>query len=305
MKVTNTTKKLISHYTHENVGVRSNLMRILGQGKLGGTGRMIILPVDQGFEHGPDRSFAVNPSAYDPNYHHQLAIDAGLSAYAAPLGLLQTSSDSFHGQIPTILKINSSNTLATTLDQAITGSVDDALKLGCSAIGFTIYPGSEHNFSLMEEYQSISHEAKARGLVVVLWAYARGDSISKKGETAVNIISYAAHMSALLGANIIKVKLPSDFLEDDPTKAAFENNKISISSLKDRVAHIKKVAFDGKRLVVFSGGDTKDDGSLMNEIRAIHEGGGNGSIIGRNCFQRKREDSLALLDRIIQIYKSK
>lgn len=305
MKVSNTTKRIISHYTHENVGVRSNLMRILGQGKLGGTGRMIILPVDQGFEHGPDRSFAVNPAAYDPNYHHQLAIDAGLSAYAAPLGLLQTSSDNFHGQIPTILKINSSNTLATTLDQAITGSVDDALKLGCSAIGFTIYPGSDHNFSLMEEYQSLSHEAKAKGLAVVLWAYARGASISKKGETAMNIISYAAHMSALLGANIIKVKLPSDFLEEDPTKAAFENNKIAIGSLRDRVAHIKKVVFEGKRLVVFSGGDAKDDSALMDEIKAIHAGGGNGSIIGRNCFQRKREDSLVLLDKMIQIYKSK
>jgi len=294
MKVTSTTKKIISYYTHENVGVRSNLMRMLGQGKLGGTGRMIILPVDQGFEHGPDRSFAVNPPAYDPNYHHQLAIDAGLSAYAAPLGLLQTSSDSFHGQIPTILKINSSNTLATSLDQAVTGSIDDALKLGCAAIGFTIYPGSDHNFSLMEEYRELSHEAKAKGLAVVLWAYARGTNISKKGETAMNIISYAAHMSALLGANIIKVKLPSDFLEEDPTKA-----------LKERVAHIKKVAFEGKRLVVFSGGDAKDDNALMEEIKAIHLGGGNGSIIGRNCFQRTREDSLTLLDQMIQIYKSK
>ena len=304
MKVTSTTKKIISYYTHENVGVRSNLMRILGQGKLGGTGRMIILPVDQGFEHGPDRSFAVNPPAYDPNYHHQLSIDAGLSAYAAPLGLLQTSSDSFHGQIPTILKINSSNTLATSLDQAVTGSID-ALKLGCAAIGFTIYPGSDHNFSLMEEYRELSHEAKAKGLAVVLWAYARGTNISKKGETAMNIISYAAHMSALLGANIIKVKLPSDFLEEDPTKKAFEDNNIPISTLKDRVAHIKKVAFDGKRLVVFSGGDAKDDQALMDEVLAIHQGDGNGSIIGRNCFQRSRVDALALLERMIQIYKSK
>ena len=279
MKVTNTTKKIIANYTHENVGVRYNLMRMLGQGKLGGTGRMIILPVDQGFEHGPDRSFAVNPAAYDPNYHHQLAIDAGLSAYAAPLGLLQTSSDSFHGQIPTILKINSSNTLATSLDQAVAGSIDDALKLGCSAIGFTIYPGSDCNFSLMEEYQALSHEAKAKGLAVVLWAYARGSNISKKGETAMNIISYAAHMSALLGANIIKVKLPSDFLEEDPTKAAFENNNITMSTLKDRVAHIKKVVFEGKRLVVFSGGDAKDDSALMDEIK-VAEQSYDGTAIG-------------------------
>ena len=156
MKVTNTTKKIIANYTHENVGVRSNLMRMLGQGKLGGTGRMIILPVDQGFEHGPDRSFAVNPAAYDPNYHHQLAIDAGLSAYAAPLGLLQTSSDSFHGQIPTILKINSSNTLATSLDQAVTGSMCSRLPpsprtISCVAVvealkvrGYWVSSGRRH-----------------------------------------------------------------------------------------------------------------------------------------------------------------
>ncbi len=290
MKVTNTTRKIISNYTHENIGVRSNLMKILGNGKLGGTGRMIILPVDQGFEHGPDRSFAVNSPAYDPNYHHQLAIDAGLSAYAAPLGLLQTTSGNYNGQIPTILKINSSN---------------NALKLGCAAIGFTIYPGSDHNFELMEEFKRLSFEAKEKGLAVVLWAYARGSKISKKGETAMNIISYAAHMSALLGANIIKVKLPSDFLEEDPTKKAFEDNNIPISTLKDRVAHIKKVAFDGKRLVVFSGGDAKDDQALMDEVLAIHQGDGNGSIIGRNCFQRSRVDALALLERMIQIYKSK
>ena len=305
MKVTSTVKKILSSYDSENYGVKTNLSRILMQGKLAGTGRLIILPVDQGFEHGPDRSFAVNTPAYDPLYHCQLAIDAGLSAYAAPLGMLQAGVESYYGQIPTILKINSSNTLAQSMDQAVTGSVDDAIKMGCSAIGFTIYPGSDHNFDLMEEFRELSKEAKDKGLAVVLWAYARGKEISKQGETAMNIISYAAHMSALLGANIIKVKLPTDFIEDDPTKVAFENKLIEIGSLKDRVAHIKKVAFAGKRIVVFSGGDTKDDNALMDEIKAIHHGGGNGSIIGRNCFQRKREDSLKLLNQMIDIYKSK
>ena len=304
MKVTSTVKKILSSYESENYGVRTNLSRILMQGKLAGTGRLIILPVDQGFEHGPDRSFAVNAPSYDPLYHFQLAIDAGLSAYAAPLGMLQAGVGSFYGQIPTILKINSSNTLAQSMDQAVTGSVDDAVKMGCSAIGFTIYPGSDHNFDLMEEFRELSKEAKDKGLAVVLWAYARGKEISKQGETAINIISYNAYMSALLGANIIKVKLPTNFIEDDPTKVAFEKKIIEINSLKDRVAHIKKVTFAGRRIVVFSGGDTKDDSALMDEIKAIHQGGGNGSIIGRNCFQRKREDSLKLLNQMIGIYKS-
>lgn len=305
MKITATVKKILSAYDSENFGVKTNLYKILMHGKLSGTGRLIILPVDQGFEHGPDRSFAINPDAYNPNYHFKLAIDAGLSAYAAPLGMLQVGVGDYYGQIPTILKMNSSNSLTQLADQAITGTVDEAVKLGCSAIGFTIYPGSDNNFNLMEEFKELSKEAKDKGLAVVLWSYARGPKISKKGETAINIISYSAHMAALLGANIIKVKLPSDFLEEDVTKNIFEKNLVQIKTLNERVAHIKRVCFEGKRIVVFSGGDSKDDTSLIEEIKAIHFGGGNGSIIGRNCFQRKREDSIKLLNQIIDIYKSK
>ena len=124
--------------------MKGNLCRMLMQGRLGGTGKMIILPVDQGFEHGPARSFAPNPAAYDPHYHYQLAIDAGLNAYAAPLGMIEAGADTFAGQIPTILKMNSSNSLvpgSAPFNQAITASVDDALRLGCAAIGFTVYPG--------------------------------------------------------------------------------------------------------------------------------------------------------------------
>ena len=305
MRVTSTTKKIISHYTHENVGVRSNLMKMLGQGKLGGTGRMIILPVDQGFEHGPDRSFAVNPPAYDPNYHHQLAIDAGLSAYAAPLGLLQTSSDSFYGQIPTILKINSSNTLANSLDQAVTGSIDDALKLGCAAIGFTIYPGSEMALDMISDIQEIAVEAKDAGLAVVVWSYPRGGNISKEGETAIDIVSYAAHMAALVGAHIIKVKPPTSHIELEEAKKVYESENIPIEKLSDRIRHVVQSCFQGRRLVVFSGGTAKDEDSLLKEIKDLYLGGASGSIIGRNSFQRKYDDALSLLNKITTIYKGK
>src|SRR5690606_18668862 len=127
----------------DNPGTKANLVRILMTGKLAGTGKMVILPVDQGFEHGPARSFAPNPAAYDPHYHFQLAIDAGLNAFATPLGMIEAGADTFAGQIPLILKVNSSNSWAQEKDQTIYGSVDDALRLGCSAIGYTIYPGSE------------------------------------------------------------------------------------------------------------------------------------------------------------------
>src|SRR5437899_5707171 len=186
-------REILSWYTSENPGVRTNLARMLNHGRLGGTGKMVILPVDQGFEHGPARSFAPNPDAYDPHYHYQLAIDAGLNAYAAPLGPLEAGADTFAGAIPTILKLNSANSLSTNKDQAVTASVHDALRIGCSAIGFTIYPGSEDQYEMMEEIRELAEEAKAYGLAVVMWSYPRGGKLDKAGETAMDVSAYAAH----------------------------------------------------------------------------------------------------------------
>ncbi|GIK98821.1 MAG: fructose-bisphosphate aldolase [Alphaproteobacteria bacterium] len=297
-------KEILSHYESDNPGTKANLARILMQGKLGGTGRLVILPVDQGFEHGPARSFAPNPPAYDPHYHFQLALDAGLSAYAAPLGMIEAGADTFAGSIPTILKVNSSNSLAQSKDQAITGSVGDALRLGCAAIGFTIYPGSDSAFEMMEELRELAEEAKSAGLAVVVWSYPRGH-LSKEGETAVDICAYAAHMAALLGAHIIKVKPPTDFLEQAEAKKVYEKHKVDISSMSARIAHVVQSCFNGRRLVVFSGGAAKDLNGILDEVKAIRDGGGNGSIIGRNTFQRPREEALAMLDQIIRIYQGR
>lgn len=306
MRLTRKVQKILSYYESDNPGTKANLSRILMQGKLGGTGKMVILPVDQGFEHGPARSFAPNPEAYDPHYHYKLAIDAGLNAYAAPLGMLEAGADTFAGAIPTILKVNSCNSLAPGIrDQSLTGSVRDALRLGCSAIGFTIYPGSDKAFNMMEEIREMAEEAKAYGIAVVIWSYPRGGDLSKDGETAVDITAYAAHMAALLGAHIIKVKPPTDHLEQAEAKKSYQDNKIAIGTLAQRIAHIKQASFDGRRIVVFSGGASKDKAGLLNEIREIRDGGGNGSIIGRNTFQRPREEALALLNDIISIYQNK
>jgi class I fructose-bisphosphate aldolase len=273
------------------------------QGKLGGTGRMVILPVDQGFEHGPARSFAPNPDAYDPHYHFKMAVDAGLNAYAAPLGMLEAGADSFAGAIPTILKVNSANSWATEKDQAITGGVDDALRLGCSAIGFTIYPGSDHQFEMMEEIRELAQEAKACGLAVVVWSYPRGGDLSKEGETALDVTAYAAHMAALLGAHIIKVKPPTEHIEQDAARKVYEEQKIPVETLADRVRHVVQSAFNGKRIVIFSGGSKTSEEALLDQIRAIREGGGFGSIIGRNSFQRPLDDAVRMLHQIMNIYK--
>jgi class I fructose-bisphosphate aldolase len=308
MKITRNVRRILDFYESDSPGVKANLARILMQGKLGGTGKLVILPVDQGFEHGPARSFAPNPAAYDPHYHYQLAIDAGLSAYAAPLGMLETGADTFAGQIPTILKVNSSNSLAQSSSaptQAITGSVSEALRLGCSAIGYTIYPGSDAAFDMMSEFQDMAAEAKALGLAVVLWSYPRGGALSKDGETGFDISAYAAHMAALMGAHIIKVKPPTAYLEQDAAKKVYDAQNVASATLAERISHIVQSCFNGRRMVVFSGGAAKDTDGLLNEIRQLRDGGATGSIIGRNTFQRPREDALALLNTIIDIYKGK
>jgi class I fructose-bisphosphate aldolase len=308
MKMTNNVKKILGNYESDNPGVKANLARILMSGKLGGTGKLVILPVDQGFEHGPARSFAKNEIAYDPHYHFKLAINAGLSAFASPLGMLEAGACTFAGQIPLIMKLNSSNSLSREKDapsQAITGSVSEAVRLGCSAVGFTIYPGSDDALNMISEIQEIALDAKDSGLAVVVWSYPRGGNISKDGETAIDIVSYAAHMAALVGAHIIKVKPPTSHIELEEAKKVYESENIPIEKLSDRIRHVVQSCFQGRRLVVFSGGTAKDEDSLLKEIKDLYLGGASGSIIGRNSFQRKYDDALSLLNKITTIYKGK
>ena len=303
MTVTPKVREILRNYESDCPGTKANLARMLMHGRLGGSGRLVILPVDQGFEHGPARSFAPNPPAYDPHYHYRLAVDAGLSAYAAPLGMLEAGADSFAGAVPTVLKVNSSNSHATVKDQAVTGSVADALRLGCSAIGFTIYPAAEGQFEMIEELRELAEEAKAAGLAVVVWSYPRGGALSKAGETAVDVCAYAAQIAALLGAHVIKVKPPTGHVEQDEARKFYGEGGIDVSTLRARVAHVVQSAFAGRRLVVFSGGSAKDKEGLFDEVRAVRDGGGTGSIIGRNTFQRPRGEALEMLDAIIAIYR--
>ena len=308
MQMTDTVRKILANYEGETPGVKAQLARMLMTGKLAGTGKMIILPVDQGFEHGPARSFAPNPAGYDPHYHYQLAIDAGLNAYAAPLGMIEAGADTFAGQIPTILKVNSANSLMSDTagkNQAITASVDDALRLGCAAIGFTIYPGSDMALDLFEEIVEMRKEAAAKGVATVIWSYPRGEAITKDGETAIDIAAYAAQIAALIGAHIIKIKLSTDHLMLPEAKKVYEDKKIDVATQAKRVAHCMQASFNGRRVVVFSGGAAKGSDAVFDDARAIRDGGGNGSIIGRNSFQRSREDALEMLQKLVDIYLGK
>jgi class I fructose-bisphosphate aldolase len=303
--MTDRVREILSWYQSENPGVLSNLARMLNHGRLAGTGKMIILPVDQGFEHGPGRSFAPNPPAYDPRYHFQLAIDAGLNAYAAPLGFLEAGAAEFAGEIPLILKLNNHDALQDEANPlgGQTATVADALRLGCSAVGYTIYPGTAERRLQYEQLKDIAREAKASGLAVVVWSYPRGSALTPEGETALDVVAYAAQIAAQLGAHIIKVKLPSARLEQDAARKVYEQYEIPRETLADRVHHVVQSAFDGRRIVIFSGGAKKDDeAALFDQVRAIRDGGGFGSIIGRNTFQRKKADALRMLDTMLKIY---
>lgn len=298
-------REILSWYGGDNAGTLTNLARILNHGRLAGTGKFVILPVDQGFEHGPARSFGPNPPAYNPHYHFELAIEAGCNAYAAPLGFLEAGAREFAGEIPLILKCNDNDVLRDDKDpnQALTGSVQDALRLGCCAIGMTIYPGSTHQLEMFGQVRAYAEEAKQHGLAVVIWSYPRGSNLSKEGETAIDVIGYSAQIAAQLGAHIVKVKLPTSHIEQDEARKVYLSHNIPIATQAERVRHIVDCAFGGRRIVIFSGGPTvSNEEEIINEIRDIHAGGGFGSIIGRNSFQRPKAEAIKMLGRMIDIY---
>ncbi|MCC7491027.1 MAG: class I fructose-bisphosphate aldolase [Fimbriimonadaceae bacterium] len=304
--MTRRVKEILSWYGSDNPGTLANLARLMNTGRLKGTGKFVILPVDQGFEHGPARSFAPNPAGYDPRYHIELAIESGCNAYAAPLGFIEAVARDYAGEIPLILKLNNSDSMLATKDpaSAVTSCVEAAVRLGCGAIGYTIYPGSNLRNEMYEALAQLTEEAKNAGLVVVVWSYPRGSSLSKDGETAIDISAYAAQVGCQLGAHIVKVKPSTAYIEQAEAKKVYEKCQIPISTLVERTKHVIDSSFGGRRIVIFSGGPAKGTAEVLDEIRGLAEGGAFGSIVGRNSFQRSKADGIALLHQIQDIFKA-
>jgi fructose-bisphosphate aldolase, class I len=301
----NRIEEILSWYTSDNPGVRTNLYRILSHGKLAGTGRILMLPADQGFEHGPGRSFSNNPAAYDPRYHIELAIEAGCNAYVAPLGFLEAVAADYAGQIPMVLKMNGRDLLHKDPDPMMAqfATVEDALRLGCTAVGFGIYPGTNNRRILYEQLREVVREAKRVGLPVICWSYPRGANIPKEAETAADITTYAAHLAAQMGAHILYLKLPTERIEHEDTRILYEKHGVKLTTLEDRIRHVLQGAFQGRRIVLFSGGPRGDADIILNEAIAIRNAGANGQMIGRNAFQRSRESALELFEKLIRVYR--
>ncbi len=302
---TDRVRQILGWYAGNPPGVLANLARFLTHGRLAGTGKMVILPVDQGFEHGPARSFAKNPEGYDPRYHFQLSIESGCAGHAAPLGALETGAVEYAGQTPLILKLNNSDVLSKGEDPcpAVTASVKDALRVGASAIGFTIYPGSAARNQMYEEIRELIAEARDVGLPTIIWSYPRGSGLSKDGETAIDVVAYGAEIACQLGAHIIKVKPPTAHLEQAEAKKVYEAQKIPVSTLAERTRHVVQSCFAGRRIVIFSGGATKGDAEVLAEVKEMAQGGSFGSIMGRNAFQRPKAEALSLLTKVMDVYR--
>lgn len=296
--------EILSWYEGDDSQTLANLRRILEQGRTGGTGKLVVLPVDQGFEHGPARSFAANPAGYDPRYHAQLALDAGCSAHALPLGACQMVAPAFASELPLILKCNSGDSLYVGADPepALTASVEDAVRLGCAAVGFTIYPGSAARNRMYENLRTLATDASYAGLPVVVWSYPRGSGVSEQGRTAVDVVAYAAHLACQLGAHIVKVKPPSEMIENPAARKALEKAGVPLGTLADRVRHVVQSAFDGHRVVIFSGGAAKETAAVLEENRQTALGGGFGTIMGRNSFQRPHDEAVKLLHDVMDIH---
>jgi len=179
--------------------------------------------------------------------------------------------------------------------------VKDAVRLGCSAIGFTIYPGSPARNTTYQQIRDLIVEAREFGLPTVLWSYARG-GMSKQGETALDVIAYAAHIACQLGAHVIKVKPPSALIEREDNKKPYAT--VPKETMEERIRHVVRACFEGRRIVIFSGGEAKATSDVLAEIKGIHAGGGFGSIMGRNAFQRPEAESVKLLQDVMAIYKS-
>jgi class I fructose-bisphosphate aldolase len=296
--------EILSWYPSSSHRTIANFRRILEHGRTGGSGKLVILPVDQGFEHGPARSFAPNPDGYDPRYHAQLALDAGCSAHALPLGAAEFVAPTYASELPLILKCNGSDSLFTGADPepADIASVEDALRLECAAVGFTIYPGSSARNHMYENLRRLAADAADAGLPLVVWSYPRGSGVTTEGRTAVDVVAYAAHLACQLGAHIVKVKPPTLRIENDAARLALEHAGVPLDTMSARVRHVVQSAFDGHRVVIFSGGAAKGTGEVLEENRQTAMGGGFGTIMGRNSFQRPHAEAVQLLHNVQDIH---
>ncbi len=280
-------------------GKRTRLKRLLYHHGPGG-GTLLILPIDQGLEHGPADFFS-NPDALDPDYQFRLARDGHFSAIALHVGLAERYFGEYAGDVPLILKLNGKTSIPSDAQafSALTGSVEDAARLGADAVGYTVYVGSPSQDRDFEQFRMVREEAESLGLPVIVWAYPRGEAVAKKGgKESLYAIDYAARVALELGADIVKLNYPvrSDKDKDSPPP-------YNALALSPQDAFRKVVESAGRALVLVSGGEKVDDTDLLEKVRMSMAGGATGIIFGRNLWQRPWDDALRISREVHAIFR--
>jgi fructose-bisphosphate aldolase, class I len=276
-------------------GKRTRLRRLLFE--FGpGNGALMLLPIDQGIEHGP-RDFFPNPASKDPEYQFRLAAEAGYSAIACQIGLATKYYPDYAGQVPLILKVNGKTDIPPS-DEALSttnASVEDAVRLGADAVGYTMYLGSPRQDEDLHQLEGVREDCDRYGMPLVIWAYPRGRDIEKKGgRDSFYAIDYAARMAMEMGADVVKLNMPKLDPEKDKDSPA-PYNEMEISQA-EAIRHCVESA--GRALVVLSGGSKVDDDVVLEHTRLIMEAGGSGVIFGRNVWQREWSDANEIIGQI-------
>jgi class I fructose-bisphosphate aldolase len=282
-------------------GKRTRLRRLLFE--FGpGNGTLLFLPIDQGIEHGP-RDFFPNPASKDPEYQFRLAAEAGYSAIACEIGLATKYYPDYAGQVPLILKLNA-KTDVPPADEALSplnATVEDAVRLGADAVGYTLYVGSPRQEEDLVNVGKVRADCDRYGMPLVIWAYPRGAAIDRKGgRDSFYAIDYAARLAMEMGADVVKLNMPKINPEKEKDSPAPYNE--GGFSQEEAIQHC--VGSAGRSLVVLSGGSKVDDDQLLEQTRFIMEAGGSGVIYGRNVWQREWSEALDIIEQIKEIMLS-
>jgi class I fructose-bisphosphate aldolase len=255
-------------------------------------GKLLILPIDQGMEHGPV-DFFTEHDCLNPEYQFRLAVEGGYSGIALHLGLAEKYAYKFAGKIPIVLKINGKTRIPPANEPVspMTGSVEDAVRIGADAIGYTLYVGSPKQHTDFTQFRRVKEDAERYGMPIIVWAYPRGDAVDAKGgRDSLFAIDYAARVSDELGADVVKLNVPMTNAKNK-SKQRPPYDKLDLST-EEMVAKVVKSA--GKTLVIFSGGGMATDEEVIERARICIEQGASGLIFGRNLWQRDWDDALKM-----------
>jgi class I fructose-bisphosphate aldolase len=280
-------------------GKRTRLKRLLYDHGPGG-GTLLVLPIDQGLEHGPVDFFA-NPDSLDPKYQYDLAKEGKFSAIALHIGLAEKYYHEYAGDVPLILKLNGKTGIPSDAQafSGITGSVEDAVRLGADAVGYTVYVGSPSQDRDFAQFERVREDATRLGMPVIVWAYPRGEAVAKKGgKESLYAIDYAARVALELGADIVKVNFPVPSDKDADSPAPYNTLKLTPAQ-----AFRKVVESAGRCLVLVSGGEKVDDTDLFSKVRSSMDDGATGIIFGRNMWQRPRAEALRVTRELHAIFR--